>query len=90
MAREIWERDTHGQYSTTWTSPGGDIRRKIGYIMIDAKHRSNDEEGEEQYLLACQHGPEPTSPSTNDASLLQRITEIQEADTSRNRGATKI
>jgi len=38
-------------------------------------------QGAEQHLLARKHESEPTAPSTDNATLLQRSEEIQETDT---------
>ena len=35
LGKELQEK-----YTTTWTHPGGNVRRQIDYIMINAKHRN--------------------------------------------------
>ena len=38
--KENWKRELREKYATTWTSPDGNVRRQIDYIMINAKHRN--------------------------------------------------
>ena len=40
MAKEIWEMETQQKYMTTWTRPGGNIRKKIDYSAINVKYRN--------------------------------------------------
>ena len=86
---EIWEKENRGKYLTTWTSPNGNINRQIDYITINAKTAEYSTESTEQHLLARKHAPEPTTPGTNNATILLRIKEIQETNTSRNRKTAK-
>ena len=43
MTKERWEAEMKDKYLTTWTSPGGETRGQIDYIMINAKYRNTAE-----------------------------------------------
>ena len=74
---------------TTWTNPDGNIRRKIDYIMINAKRRNMARTAQSD-IMARKYESEQTTPRTNYAALLQRRQEIQETNTTRRRNKTKI
>ena len=40
MTKERWGEEARDKYLTTWTSQGGETRRHIDYISINAKYRN--------------------------------------------------
>ena len=54
MGKELWEAEMDGAYATTWASPDGNARRKIGYIMINAKYRNTERKAERNIYIGMQ------------------------------------
>ena len=87
--RGNWERENWEKYMTTWTSPNGNIRRRIDYIMINAKHRNMTRTAQSNIHWHGDMNQNQQHGGTDNATPLQRIREIQKADTCRYRERLK-